>query len=432
MKKYLIAISAIIAVLSMSFTGMASAAGGGNSKGNGNKDHKIDLCHYTESGSYEKINIAKNAVPNAHLNHHNNKDIIPPFDDFPGLNWNAANEKFLNDGCETKESPSPGDRPEDTTSTEISYDCDAKTSIIKTTNTTYELSEDGSRWVARTFESTEVNDLSKADYVERCNPGSIIEENVDLSCDTKTATTITTTYESRYRDGEWTKGSEVSKVENIRDLSDDELAEYCHDEEGPEAPEIPAKPDPIIEPGGKSFHCGDKIADEQTKITDWKLVDNKWVKDEPQYKSNLRDMTEDEIADICAPNPAIIVFECVADGKVEVLWIVEGDVEFVNGFSPEARPLDGSPWVVDGGSKVLIESVLNNIGVSTVETAPDCKDDDIGGEESDDIGGGEVIPPADNGKLPTTGASSGLVAGLGALVAAAGATIRKIAKGAVK
>lgn len=80
-----------------------------------------------------------------------------------------------------------------------------------------------------------------------------------------------------------------------------------------------------------------------------------------------------EETEVLGPNPAEIHFECLESGQVRVTWTVEGDVEYVNGYSPEARPLDGSDWIVEPGSKILIETVLNNIPVSTIRTAPECQ-----------------------------------------------------------
>jgi len=61
----------------------------------------IKICHakppLTAANGYELLNISKNAVKVGHSNHA--KDIIPPFDDYSGKNWDSQGQVIWNNDC---------------------------------------------------------------------------------------------------------------------------------------------------------------------------------------------------------------------------------------------------------------------------------------------------------------------------------------------
>jgi hypothetical protein len=104
MRKFVTA-AALIAMLAVpTFTAFAS----GGENGNG---HKITICHATPpdtaANGYESITVdtsAQNFV--AHRDEHD-ADIIPPFGDFPGKNWDADGQAIYRNDCEVPEPPEP-------------------------------------------------------------------------------------------------------------------------------------------------------------------------------------------------------------------------------------------------------------------------------------------------------------------------------------
>lgn len=65
---------------------------------------KVDICHATENGQYNLLNIAWPAVfghtgPN-HTGVGRNEDIIPPFGAYPGKNWDDEGQAIWNNDCQ--------------------------------------------------------------------------------------------------------------------------------------------------------------------------------------------------------------------------------------------------------------------------------------------------------------------------------------------
>ncbi len=68
--------------------------------------HKVDICHATasETNPYTENSVSWSSVDNVYeikWNGHGNHDgdIIPPFADFPGQNWDQTGQDIYNNGC---------------------------------------------------------------------------------------------------------------------------------------------------------------------------------------------------------------------------------------------------------------------------------------------------------------------------------------------
>jgi peptidoglycan hydrolase-like protein with peptidoglycan-binding domain len=71
-------------------------------------DPKVTICHANgQSGNYTQNSVSENSVlsngQNGHGNHNN--DIIPPFGNFGGRNWDAYGQAIWNNQCNTFEAP---------------------------------------------------------------------------------------------------------------------------------------------------------------------------------------------------------------------------------------------------------------------------------------------------------------------------------------
>lgn len=116
---------------------------------------KVTLCHATgsETNPYVSITVAAPAVLNAGHGDHE-RDIIPPFKDFPGLNWtdegqaiHAADCTLLAPEPEPEPDPIP-DQPADLTRTDETapvITCDTVT--VETITYTATHTWDGTAWV---------------------------------------------------------------------------------------------------------------------------------------------------------------------------------------------------------------------------------------------------------------------------------------------
>lgn len=63
---------------------------------------QVEICHANEGGGFSLITIPAPAL-NGHGGH--GGDIIPPFDDFAGLNWDAAGQAIYAAGCDADAEP---------------------------------------------------------------------------------------------------------------------------------------------------------------------------------------------------------------------------------------------------------------------------------------------------------------------------------------
>lgn len=84
-------------------------------------DKKITLCHATSSQSnpYSLVTVSTSAALNGHGGHTGPLypqvgwgDVIPPFDDYPGMNW-PAGAGLVADGCVVAPAPTPTPTPTD-------------------------------------------------------------------------------------------------------------------------------------------------------------------------------------------------------------------------------------------------------------------------------------------------------------------------------
>ena len=78
-------------------------------------DHRVTICHATGSATnpYVVITPAKAAVINGHGGdwHQDARDIIPPFEGFAGLNWDAEGQAIFNAGCQVVKDTPPTTQP---------------------------------------------------------------------------------------------------------------------------------------------------------------------------------------------------------------------------------------------------------------------------------------------------------------------------------
>ena len=80
--------------------------GAGTTFASSSSDHRVSLCHATDSvtSPYELIEVAEAAAANGHMGqgHQGGRDIIPPFE-FRGRtysqNWDARGQAIFNAGC---------------------------------------------------------------------------------------------------------------------------------------------------------------------------------------------------------------------------------------------------------------------------------------------------------------------------------------------
>lgn len=95
------------------------------------KDHKVTICHRTNSDSnpYREITVSKKSItktkghdshngpiwnPTLKAQHIKWGDIIPPFDDYEGQNWTEEGRAIYDNDCKVPESnptPTPTDTP---------------------------------------------------------------------------------------------------------------------------------------------------------------------------------------------------------------------------------------------------------------------------------------------------------------------------------
>lgn len=92
-----------------------------NGNGGGDNDKKVTICHATSSQSnpYSLITVSTSAALNGHGGHTGPLypqvgwgDVIPPFDDYPGMNW-PAGAGLVADGCVVAPAPTPTPTPTD-------------------------------------------------------------------------------------------------------------------------------------------------------------------------------------------------------------------------------------------------------------------------------------------------------------------------------
>ena len=113
-------------------TVLALVIGGGSALANGQdsppppETHKVDICHATasETNPYTENSVSWSSVDNVYeidWNGHGNHegDIIPPFADFPGQNWDATGQAIYNNGCNPPPPPPVVVTPEVPTITDV-------------------------------------------------------------------------------------------------------------------------------------------------------------------------------------------------------------------------------------------------------------------------------------------------------------------------
>ena len=73
------------------------------------ENNEIKICHSIgQEDSYHSILLTSDGILEGHtgLNHHNGRDIVPPFDysepiqHFAGQNWDEVGQAIYNNGCE--------------------------------------------------------------------------------------------------------------------------------------------------------------------------------------------------------------------------------------------------------------------------------------------------------------------------------------------
>lgn len=211
--------------------------------------------------------------------------------------------------------------------------------------------------------------------------------------------------------------------ENIPDNPDENVPDNPDEEDpGDNGDEDDDNGDHPEDPGDKDKDGDPEIPGDEDVNVPGDKVDIPETTTPPTEDKDIVPPTDSE--KVVGPEKATIVFECLNPTQVKVAWETTGEVEFVNGYSPEARPLDGSDWIVAPGSNVLVETVLNNIGVSSISKAPDCKDNDVAVALPE----ANADPLASDTKLPVTGASSGFLMALGALSITLGTMANRFAK----
>ncbi len=67
-------------------------------------DDKVRLCHATGNDRWVSIEVSQEGALIGHADHP--EDVIPPFGDFPGLNWNDTGQETWDNDC-TKQAPEP-------------------------------------------------------------------------------------------------------------------------------------------------------------------------------------------------------------------------------------------------------------------------------------------------------------------------------------
>jgi hypothetical protein len=108
--------------------------------------HKVQICHATASTSHPYANgnqwVSWSAVDNTYnkdWNGHGDHDgdIIPPFADFPGSNWDAAGQAIWNNDCKV---PTPKVVPEDPTIVDVCGTANDDVQLATTAGVTYSVS----------------------------------------------------------------------------------------------------------------------------------------------------------------------------------------------------------------------------------------------------------------------------------------------------
>ena len=154
-----------LVVAAVALLGVAAVAAASAGGANATPNPKVTICHATSSDtnpytvnwvSESSIDEPNNQFLNGHGDHE--RDIIPPFRDFPGRNWDAAGQAIYNNGCVVP--PPELDEVTPLAPTMIGPTCDAPGDVVLPTITGVEYTK-----TVKPNGSVEVNANATTGYV---------------------------------------------------------------------------------------------------------------------------------------------------------------------------------------------------------------------------------------------------------------------------